>query len=129
MPTEAMHRLNVSILNGAVTHWRGSPASEGGQLQGIDVSPVGGPPHFEYGQNDREQIKFNLETLILGADAAEQKAFIDSYARGTTFSAAQISGVPENLNWIIENANVRHNADGNQPSILQITLAETGPSS
>lgn len=138
MPTEAMHRLNVTILDGSnqLTHWRGSPSVDGGALMGIDVSPVGGPPHFEYGTTDREQMKITLETVILGADEAEQNAFIKKYSRGTVFSAPQISGIsgiaglPDDvlaLDWVVENHRVRHNATGNDPSVLEITLAELGP--
>lgn len=127
---EGMHRCNVTILSGAdeLTHWVGSPSVEGGELVGIDMSATNGPPQFDYcGTDARSQYKFNVETKILGADATAQNAFIANYAVGTVFTAPTISGLPAGLDWIVEKANVRHNAEGNNPSILAITLAEVGP--
>ena len=129
MAGEGMHRCNVTILDGddQITHWTGSPSEEGGALRAIDMTPVGGPPTFVYcGINDRDQIKFNVETKILGATDEEQYAFIARYARGTIFTAAHITGLPLNIDWIVENATVRHSAEGNNPSTLSIVLAELG---
>lgn len=127
---EGMHRLNVTILDGAdkLTHWTGSPSAEGGALKGIDMSPTGGPPVYDYDPtgNDREQMKFNVDTKILGNTEVEQLAFIAKYARGTVFSAAKISGLPA-TDYVVENALVKHSADDKTPSMLSITLAEIGP--
>lgn len=128
---EGMHRLNVVILAGPdeITYWTGSPSQEGGALRAIDMSPVGGPPVYDYDTtgDDRDQMKFNLDTKIPGADATAQNAFIATYERGTIFENASISGLPAGYNWIIENRSIRHNAEGNAPSILSIVLAEHRP--
>lgn len=130
---EGMHRLNVTILDGAnqLTYWTGSPSFSGGALKPIDMSPVLGPPRFDYDETgkDREQMKFEVDTKIPGADGAAQLAFIDLYARGTRFAAASLSGISTQdagTDWIVENALVKHSADGNTPSTLSITLAEVG---
>lgn len=128
---EGMHRLNVQILDGdnQLTYWTGTPSQEGGALKGIDMSPVGGPPIFDYDPtgNDREQIKFNVDTKIPGNTPQAREAFIAKYARGTTFEAATISGVPAGIDWVVENALVKHSDEGSTPSILTITLAEIKP--
>jgi len=130
---EGMHRLNVTILDGAnkLTHWTGSPSAEGGALRGIDMSPVGGPPIFDYDTtgNDREQIKFTVETKIPGTTETAREAFVARYARGTRFIGNKITGMPGGgeFDWIVENALIRHNADDG-PSMLAITLAEASPS-
>lgn len=128
--SEAMHRLNVTILEGGnkFTHWTGSPSAEGGALVGIDCSPVGGPPVFDYDTtgNMREQRKFTLDTKIPGTTEDARTAFVAKYANGTVFTNQKISGLPGTNNWIVENALPKHSADGNTPSTLTITLAEVG---
>ena len=128
---EGMHRLNVTILDGddQLTHWMGTPSQEGGALRGIDMSPVGGPPVFDYDPEgkDREQSKFNVDTKIIGKTDADRLAFIAKYKRGTRFTNANITGLPAGVDWIVENALVKHASDGNNASTLSITLAEAGP--
>jgi hypothetical protein len=127
---QGMHHLNVHILDGEneLTHWVGSPSVEGGELNGVDMSPVGGPPVWDYDTsgNDRTQYRFTVETKIIGTSEAAQKAFIAKYAVGTQFPDAVISGVPEGLDWVVAMANPTHNAE-NEPSTLQIRLDEVGP--
>lgn len=126
-----MNRLNVTILDGndQLTHWVGSPSVEGGELKGINESGVGGPPVWAYDEtgNDRDRYTFPIETKILGADESAQNAFIAKYALGTRFNSPTISGLPADLDWIVTKANVKHDADGENPSILSITLSEVGP--
>lgn len=127
---EGMHYLNVKILDGddELTHWTGSPSAEGGALRGIDMSPVKGPPVWDYDPtgNSREQLKFTIDTKIIGSTEAKQNSFIAKYKRGTIFSGAAISGMPTAIGWIVENALVKHSAEGNTASTLTITLAEIG---
>lgn len=128
---EGMHRRNVTILTGGnkITHWTGSPSQEGGALKGVDMSPVAGPPVFDYDPagNDREQMKFNLDTKIPGTTQDAQLDFIDKYKRGTTFPNADITGLPAGINWVVENALIKHASEGNTPSTLSIVLAEAAP--
>ena len=132
MASEGMHRLNVTILDGddELTHWVGTPSQEGGALRGIDMSPTGGPPTWDYDEDDedREQMKFTVETKILGTTDAEREAFRVKYKRGTKFLGSKISGMPPGLDWVVENASLKHSAEGNSPSTLTLTLAEIGPS-
>lgn len=128
---EGMHRLNVTILDGVnkLTHWTGTPSQEGGALRGIDMSPVGGPPVHDYDPtgNDREQMKFNIDTKIIGTTQALRDAFIARYKRGTRFPNANITGLPAGLDWVVENAMIKHAAEGNNASTLSLVLAEAGP--
>src|SRR6185312_10556907 len=128
---EGMHRRNVTILSGGnkIDYWTGTPSQEGGALKGIDMSPVAGPPRFDYDPDgdDREQMKFNLDSKIPGADAEAQQAYIDKYKRGTMFENAVISGLPTGINWVVENASIKHSSEGNTPSTLSIVLAEAPP--
>lgn len=135
---EGMNRRNVTILGsapgvGGLTHWRGSPASSGGALRPIDMSPTLGPPMFDYDTdgNMREQRKWTLESMILGADEAARQAYIDAFKVGKVFLSTFITGIPtgDSTNWIIESATVTHHATGDSPSMLQIVLAEMGPTS
>ena len=126
-----MNRLNVTILSGAdqITHWTGTPGVDGGELKPINESPVGGPPVMAYDSTgkDRAPYTFPVSTKILGANAAAQNAFIARYALGKIFPNAAISGLPAGLDWQITKANPKHDADGENPSMLDIVLSEIGP--
>lgn len=128
---EGMHRRNITILEGIdkLTHWTGTPAVEGGELNGIDMSGPSGPPVWDYDTkgDDRKQYKFNVDTKILGATEAEQEAFIARYPLGRVFRNDKISGLPGGLDWVIALANPKHGSDGEAPSTLTLRLDEVGP--
>lgn len=129
MATGQTH-LNVSIFDGAnqLTHWMGSPASEGGELMMIDMSPVGGPPQFDYDTDgsDRTPYTFTVETKILGATQAARNEFVARYANGKVFASDNITGLPSGINFVVQSANVSHN-DKEEGSKLTIKLHEVGP--
>lgn len=127
---QGMNRLNIIILDGAfnLTHWIGSPAAEGGELAMVDMSATNGPPTYDFdntGQN-RAQLKFNLETKIMGSTLNLQETFMNQYQVGKAFKSPSISGLPRGLDWVITKANVSHN-DKNEPSVFHIELSEVGP--
>lgn len=132
----AMTKLNVNILTGAnqMDFWEGSPASEGGELDMIDVSPVNGPPQFDYDDtgNARKPYMFKMDSKIPGATTAAQDAYILKYKKGTKFTSDQITGLSSitggNIDFVVSQANVKH-SDGqeNARSTLSITLHEVGP--
>lgn len=132
----AMTKLNVNILTGAnqLHYWEGSPASEGGELAMIDVSPVLGTPQFDYDETGkaRKPFMFKMDSKIPGATEAAQNAFIAQYAQGTKFTSDQITGLSTitggKVNFVVSSAHIKHNdGDENAKSMLSITLHEVGP--
>lgn len=126
-----MNRLNVTILDGAdqITHWTGTPGVDGGELNPINESPVGGPPvmAFDSTGRDRKPYTFPISTKILGAILVEQESFLARYALGKKFINPNITGLPPGLDWQITKANPKHDASGENPSMLDIVLSEIGP--
>ncbi len=124
-----MSHLNVTIFDAdrRLTHWRGSPAISGGTLNMVNATPVGGPPQMDWDTtgNDRAAYEFEVETDVLGANKAEQDAFIAVYKVGTSFASDDISGLPSGVNFVVTESNVTHN-DGEDASRLTIHLMEVG---
>jgi hypothetical protein len=123
------HHLNITIFDDddELTHWKGSPTEDGGELKLIDMSPPGGPPQFDFDStgNDRSPRTFEVETLILGETKADQDAFRAKYPEGKVISSDDITGLKPGVNYVIQKTGVTH-SDGEDGSKLKLSLHEVG---